>query len=281
MKRLFAFFLTMLCVLAHASGPAAITTVPNGFCVSPVKFNHTLYGCTSAQASWFVTQWGTPTPSMGKFNSSGVAVSASQRAVWTAGTVPVWEMGLNATGITCGNEFDGMFQATDNTNYPGYPAAQTNSAPLSTLSALEHSITVKNVYSVLTPGRCAITQSGILTAVVLHNTTNGNTLFYQVELTLVGNPAPASSFFFTGPSTWGFGDMAWQNYGTTQIAQGTTQVFNLNLLPRIEWVIANSTLPDKNLADWVVSGTYHGIHSWGDAVNTATFSVFYLLQIPK
>lgn len=249
-----------------------IFTPPNGFWIAPSTYTGKLYGPTSTNATWDVAQWSTPGNDLPPF-ANNVTANANQRAVWSGTS---WEMAVSGKSLACDVEFDGFFGVNKTNVYPGYPAGGVNSAPLSTMTALRHTIGVTHKYLTTYDTSCANTSGNHLTAVVFKNTVTNATFFYQLRLhVLVGSDKnPNGNWWALGPSTWGFGDSL-RTYGQTQGGLGQHKLYQLNVLPRITSLI-QAKMPDKDLSHWVVSGTYHGTHVWGHLNATSVWDSFAL-----
>ena len=296
MKFLKALTLLLAVITTATLAQTAIFTPPNGFYVSPPVHTGVLQTPTSNPTktpTWHVDQWGTMSPLGGFGVTTNTATSNTQRQVWYPSTSPVsWQTAVNGNSLTCsvaasGNtpatyyEFDALNEPNTNAVYPGYPTAGSQSPPLSTMTSLTHTLSVQYVYYATTDTLCSVaTQATILTAVVLHNTVDGTTIFYQLHFVapnaLTSKQLVLSEYYASGPSVWGFDDTISSFNATPPPLGGGWTAYSFNLLPKLISTINNSTLPDKALAHWVVNGTYHGVSIWGHEVMTVNFENFSL-----
>jgi len=287
MLRAGLLLLGVLCVAGLHDATAAevfVTPQSSGMWVANNPYDGTLYGATSASASWHVTAWRTPGGKMGGFAYQGGtlwrAQSNVQRMTWDGTTM---EVAINSNSQVCDNEFDSLFETNTTASYPGYPVAGTSSMPLSAMTSLHHKIGLKYVYYALTDTACTQTHGTFLTAVVLHNAAAGQTIVYQLNLAfqnLGSNPWPSGYWWETGPTEWGFDDDI-QHFGfTPPAAGGARKFYDVDLLPRLKALIADQTHgpSDKTLSHWVINDAYFGSHSWGHMVTTADFDAYSLDQ---
>jgi len=263
----------LLSLFSLNASAADLFDPPNGFYVAPAPYDRSLYGPSNSQANWHATQWNTPFNNLPAFNN-GKTQNGSQRFIDNGNS---WEIAQSGMHVACGKEF-AAFAGTNKKNvYPAYPAAGQNSTlTLGNMEYLRHTIAVRPKYERVVNDRCAITQGGDLTAVIFKNTVNNNTFFYQLRLRTVENTRHGINWWpWNGPS-WGFGDTL-SSYGETPAVLGKRKFFDLDLLPRIKEIITTTNKGlDKNLDNWVVSGSYHGSHLWGSIITTAVWDSFSL-----
>jgi len=265
----------MLCWAAPAVG-GEVFAPPDGLWVGPAVYDGTLYGPTSHDATWHVTQWQSPGPALPGFED-GRTDTPSQHVVWSDSGR---RMVLDGSALACDAEFGGFFEPNIEETYPGFPAAGGDSMPLSAMSSLRHRISVTYLNYQVFDAACN-NQGTFLTALVLRNKVDGSTLFYQVSMVFQGmgegDPWPEGYWWKATPTEMGFSDSIY-HYGFEPPALGERASYDLELLPRVKEVIAMSVAADRDLAHWVVNSTYHGAHVWGHVKSASVWDGYSLAQ---
>lgn len=243
---------------------------PQGFWLAPSIWNGELYGPSVHDANWHFTQWQTPGADFRPFSGLSTA-TASGRVTDLGGQ---WEIAQNGKNLPPGDEFSIFAEANRSHVYPNYRPAAEISAPISQMEYLHHSIGFMAKYEHVADDDY-LNQGGFLTAVVLRNIDNGNTFFYQLELRPV-NKSPCQNWWDWSGPLWGYSD-AILIYGKSIPPIGRRAFFHLDLLPRLKAVLQNASNGiDTNFSHWVVSGSYHGSHIWGDVRLTGVWDSFSL-----
>ena len=280
---------------------------------------------TGSDANWNVLSWGQPSgviwnpfsiqdqSSTSKvFSSSTLKTSHDPMTVsfqinpktdaWTSTT-----LGQTAT-TTCQDsgdnpiEFDLFVQPNSSAFVPtnpsgilppsGYPGgALPNLGEITTIEFKGTATVVKASQSTSSID-CGVNQSGAMVSLVL-NSTNGQTLYYQLDLSLECYPGAFSGegcygykpteYFFSGSNPYGIDDPISSYSGQSLLAPGhSINMSSLNLASRLKNLIESGS-PDgtmnTHLADWFITGMYFGQHAWGRANLETKWSGNFLLSI--
>lgn len=185
-----------------------------------------------------------------------------------------WEIAQNGRNLPPGDEFAVFAEANQPHVYPAYRPAGSSSRPLSQMAYLHHTIGFVAKYEWVVDSD-ELNQGGFLSAVVFRNVDNGNRFFYQLELRSVNKPPCQEWWDWSGPR-WGYSDTI-TNYGKPIPRLGRRAFYHLDLLPRLKQVLQNASNGiDTDLSHWVVIGTYHGSHIWGNVRLTSVWDSFSL-----
>ncbi len=244
---------------------------PQGFWLAPSRWDGTLYGPSKRNANWHFTQWENPGPDLSPL-LDGRSATASLRVVDRGGQ---WEIAQNGANLPPGDEFAAFAEANQTHVYADYRPAGTDSLPLSRMAYLHHSLGFRARYEVALDDGSMTHQGGYLTAVVLKNIENGNRFFYQLELRPV-NKKPSNGWWDWSGPRWGYTDSI-LTYDRPIPELGERVFLHLDLLPRLVEIVGgafNGSDPDP--AHWVVTGTYHGSHVWGNVRLTSEWDCFSL-----
>src|SRR5262249_30896441 len=144
-----------------------------------------------------------------------------------------------------------LFATPINQNFPRFPQAPRNvGLSLSSLQNITHKISVQPNVVATTDNNCKTTRSALLTAVVLTNSKEHQTFFYQVRLGsyqsengLQASGMPRAAWFFKGSNLqsggsrqYGYGDNI-TFFGQTPATLNSTSNFSIELLPRLKELI--------------------------------------------
>jgi hypothetical protein len=274
-----SLFLLVLIVSFDAFAGGSLWTTPKGFYLAPEVYNKTLYGPSTSGSTWHITQWGSPSTNMPPFHGStslgtseSVTVSRTQYNIKQATQNPP---------LACGAEFDAFAEVNVPSTYPGYPSAGPSASPnLLTMNTLTlHIVLTQNKITVLDHA-CQITQTSQMVALVLHNTVNGQTFFYQLELGgyYNRNGLPKQFWWSTAAPTFGYTENVVPAYHVAQASPGSMSKYSVNFLPNILNIITEGPdSMDRDTSHWVISSTYHGNAVWGHMNVSTTWSGFSLV----
>lgn len=259
-----------------------IISAPHGFWVASRYERGKLYGPSSQNADWHITQWHAPRGELSAF-SEGSAVSTNIRMQVQNGS---YQIESDGSGLACGQEFGAFASANNPQNYKGYPTPYKGSPPLSEMRALKHRIGFTPLVLEVRNRNCRVTRGIMITAVVLRNTHEPSTFFYQLRLCRVGtNPKPFWWWKGDGMAAaekagrglnFGFGDNL-ASYGLADPPILRRTVIEIDLLPRLLALLKDPTVRiDRNPSHWVVSGTYHGHGTYGNVRMVSRWDSFAL-----
>ena len=264
---------------------------PKGVLIAPTAKNGmpgttTLYGGTSSAANWVLAQWDIPDelpPFQNNFTQNEFASARFFPGVGFAlqqdGTKLPCEK-IFPSGKKLVDEFD-LFVSPATHIYPAFPQAFKNDTlPLSKLNHIFLEANLKPTSLTLVDLTCQISWATASVGIVLSNRTIHQTFFYQINFNLYQADGQSMSLSLRKPDwfskgissqtgnrqNFGYGDRVWADaYNMPPAVIGNVSVFDLNLLPRIEELIAqgNSFGMDQNLSDWAITGAYFGQSVFG------------------
>ena len=294
-----AFVAFLVSAPATAQGMQSEVYFPaNGFWLRPSNHSPSFYGPTSPGANWNIAQWDIPAD-LPVFNKNHISANRWAFVRWQGNGR--YELSQDATALACEkaypsgqasvNEFD-LFASPNNDKVRNHKQASGDAGkPLSGLDRIDAGISVEIVGAEFANSDCRTSLTAFIFAVVLSNSTSHQYLFYQIRLANFAKNGNAvrqqrlkPGFFFSGMNTqsgkagqWGFGDNV-DVYSQPFAQVGVRRTYRINLLPRLRWVIAQGSRRglDQNLANWDLTGTYHGQSAMGHVRNDAIWGGFSL-----
>lgn len=288
----------LLCTAAllglSASSALSATTVVNpwtGFYNITTPYNGTLYGPTPAPTTpnWDVAQWNAyggylDNWSLGIFGYHSENADNTIQDSWNTASpqyVNLVDSGWvsSAVHLPCQSnnqpwEMDNFLQPIDS-SYPSYPSSVVNKPVVGAINHLYHYLTYRVEIANAHDQNCTIsgwaTQAFAQSSFILHNTVNGATLFFQIDL---------YDFQFTdsrylwwavgGSNTWGVTIPVTSIAGFGSTFPNTLNhdytISTLDILPNIKDQIYYGSIHyglDGNDADWEVTSAYVGNAIWG------------------
>lgn len=255
------FFLFIWCRVEAGE----IITPPHGFWIASKEEKGQLYGPTSGNADWNISQWHAPKGELEGFKG-GVAKGPNQNVRVLDGS---YEIESDGNGLACGQEYGAFAGANNPRVHKRYPSAYRESPPLSAMRRLKHRIALTPLAELVRDRNCQVTRGVIMTAVVLRNTHTDATFFYQLRLRKV-NRAPEPHWWWKGErgggkgKNFGFGDNL-ETFGMGDAQLNRRTIVEVDLLPRLKELLRDPQVNiDRDPSHWVVSGTYHGQGIYGN-----------------
>jgi hypothetical protein len=259
--------------------------------VPPVR-GRALYGASSPDANFAVSQWGNPSelspfvsqrcPSqrMNCFVASSPNITDT---LYTDARGNRWvDLVSKGTGKPCfpapDDELDNLESAISHV-YKIFPQAVLGSANLGKISHLDLAVTAEPVsFSVLAGAQCSsrATGAGMLVAVVLNDRAARQTLFFQLRLH--GYPSEVGPGFFKNRQPFGFRDEIgmFGLYGDG-LPIGKPATITLDLLPRLKAVLSTATNGlDRNVQNWSTGSAYMGQNVFGNVRAETAWCCFSL-----
>jgi hypothetical protein len=261
-----------------ASARQDLIAPPSGLWVTPAAKGGKLYGPSSEDANWHVTQWRSA-GTMSGFDGRGTASSSSQRIrLGDHG----YELEADGKSVACDHEFDTFVGANNNQGmFKGYPSAVSADRRLSDMTALMHTIALHPISEIAGERNCRQQKAIHVTAISLRNDLTKSTLFYQLRLrTFQTELKPFWWDKGEDGKRYGFGDNL-ASFGLTDVPLGKRQVVTVDLLPRIKQLLADERVAiDRDLSHWRVGTAYHGVAIWGNVKVKARWDGFSLYAEP-
>lgn len=266
------------------------------------------YTASGPNPGWQIGQWNIPGGRLSPFLASrlgeveiltSTSPEATVRIIRAPGRRAI-ELIQDGAVLPCTDangdyrESDLLFGPKDR-SAAGANALTTGVTPLGRLRSLVLTMVVSVRWGMTTlPKGCTVNQGAALASIVLNNLSMHppQTLFYNVSVNPPCGPGPAARvrlcvggtkapIFYFKHNPFGVADQL-PLLGQPYLKQGEFRTITLDLLPRLQQLIASSPEEmDHDPSHWVVDNIYAGQHIWGDFTLMSLWERFQVVAQPK